>query len=144
MRYENFGEMSTDDGHKVYFSGEEGRHEYGVGFFVHKDVVDAVLGCRRWRTQGLFQWRRGQTWVWGWIFCAQGRSGCCFRMPASLQQTDISPPESSSLQYHHRTGLCTNIWSWWQRGRPLLPATPGNHRPNTKDGHSGLTRGFQC
>ena len=47
MRYENFGEMSTDDGHKVYFSGEEGRHEYGVGFFVHKDVVDAVLGCRR-------------------------------------------------------------------------------------------------
>ena len=46
MRYKNFGEMSTDDGHKVYFSGEEGRHEYGVGFFVHKDVVDAVLGCR--------------------------------------------------------------------------------------------------
>ena len=22
--------MSTDDGHKVYFSGEEGKHEYGV------------------------------------------------------------------------------------------------------------------
>ena len=38
--------MSTDDGHKVYFSGEEGRHEYGVGFLVHKDVVAAVLGCR--------------------------------------------------------------------------------------------------
>ena len=38
--------MSTDDGHKVYFSGEEDRHEYGVGFLVHKDVVDAVLGCR--------------------------------------------------------------------------------------------------
>ena len=38
--------MSTDDGHKVYFSGEEDRHEYGVRFLVHKDVVDAVLGCR--------------------------------------------------------------------------------------------------
>ena len=38
--------MSTDDGHKVYFSGEEDRHEYGVGFLVHKDVTDAVLGCR--------------------------------------------------------------------------------------------------
>ena len=38
--------MSTDDGHKVYFSGEEGKHEYGVGFFVHKDVVGAVLGCQ--------------------------------------------------------------------------------------------------
>ena len=46
MRWKNFGEMSTDDGHKVYFSGEEDRHEYGVGFLVHKDVVDAVLGCR--------------------------------------------------------------------------------------------------
>ena len=45
-RWKNVGEMSTDDGHKVYFSGEEGRHEYGVGSLVHKDVVDAVLGCR--------------------------------------------------------------------------------------------------
>ena len=34
------------DGHKVYFSEEEDRHEYGVGFLVHKDVVNAVLGCR--------------------------------------------------------------------------------------------------
>ena len=38
--------MSTDDGHKVYCSGEEGKHEYGVGFLVHKDVVGAVLGCQ--------------------------------------------------------------------------------------------------
>ena len=105
MRWKNFGEMSTDDGHKVYFSGEEGKHEYGMGFLVHKDVVGAVLGC---------------------------------------QQTDINPPESSSFQYHHHTGLCTNIWSWWQWGRPLLPATPGNHRQNTKEGHSGCTRGLEC
>ena len=46
MGWKNFGEMPTDDGHKVYFSGEEDRHEYGVGFLVHKEVVDAVLGCR--------------------------------------------------------------------------------------------------
>ena len=46
MRWKNFGEMSTDDGHKVYFSGEEGKHEYGVGFLVHKDLVGAVLGCQ--------------------------------------------------------------------------------------------------
>ena len=32
MRWKNFGEMST------YFSGEEGKHEYGVGFLVHKDL----------------------------------------------------------------------------------------------------------
>ena len=31
---------------RFYFSREEGRHEYGVGFLVHKDVVDAILGCR--------------------------------------------------------------------------------------------------
>ena len=42
MRWKNFGDMSTDDGHKVYFSGEEGKHEYGVGFLVHKDEVGAV------------------------------------------------------------------------------------------------------
>ena len=46
MRWKNFGEMSTEDGHKVYFSGEEERHEYGVGFLVHKAVVDSVLRCR--------------------------------------------------------------------------------------------------
>ena len=39
-------EMSTDDGHKISISGEEGKHEYGVGFLVHKDVVGAVLGCQ--------------------------------------------------------------------------------------------------
>ena len=40
----NTGEMSTDDRHKVYFSEQEDRHEYGVGFFVHKDLVSAVGG----------------------------------------------------------------------------------------------------
>ena len=46
MHWKNFGEMSTDDGNKAYFCGEEDRHEYGVGVPVHKDVVDAVLGCQ--------------------------------------------------------------------------------------------------
>ena len=41
MRWKNFGEMSIDDGHKFYFSGEKGKHEYGIGFFVHKGAVDA-------------------------------------------------------------------------------------------------------
>ena len=42
MRWKNFGEMSTDDGHNVYFTGKEDRHEYGVGFLVHKGEVGAV------------------------------------------------------------------------------------------------------
>ena len=39
MRWKNFGELSADDGHKVYFNGEEDRHEYGVGFLVQKDIL---------------------------------------------------------------------------------------------------------
>ena len=46
MRWKNFGEMSTDDGHKVYFSGEEDRYKYRVVFLVHKNIVSAVLRCR--------------------------------------------------------------------------------------------------
>ena len=46
MRWKNFGEMSSDDRHNVYFSGEEDRHEYGVRFLVHKYMVSAFLGCR--------------------------------------------------------------------------------------------------
>ena len=36
MRWKKFSEMSTDDGHKVYFSGEEDRHGYYVGFLVQR------------------------------------------------------------------------------------------------------------
>ena len=39
MRRKKFGEMSTDIRRKVYFSGEEDRHEYGVGFLVPRDMV---------------------------------------------------------------------------------------------------------
>ena len=33
-------------GHRVYFSGKEDKHEQGVGFLVHKDIVKSVIGCR--------------------------------------------------------------------------------------------------
>ena len=42
--WENFGEMSTDDIHKVNFSGEDDRHEYGVEFLLHTNMVSAVMG----------------------------------------------------------------------------------------------------
>ena len=32
--------------HRVYFSGKEDKHEQGVGFLVHKDIVKSVIGCR--------------------------------------------------------------------------------------------------
>ena len=46
MKWKNFGETTTGEGHKVFFSGKEDKHEYGVGFLVHKDNVNTVMGCR--------------------------------------------------------------------------------------------------
>ena len=32
MRWKNLGETTTEDGHKVFFSGKENKHERGVEF----------------------------------------------------------------------------------------------------------------
>ena len=29
-----------------FLSGKEDKHEHGVGFLVHKDIVNTVMGCR--------------------------------------------------------------------------------------------------
>ena len=44
MRWKKCGEIPTDGGHRVYFSGKEDKHEQGVGFLVHKDIVKKS-GC---------------------------------------------------------------------------------------------------
>ena len=44
MRWKKSGEIQTDGGDKVYFSGKEDKHE-GVGFLVHKDIMKSVIGC---------------------------------------------------------------------------------------------------
>ena len=46
MRWKNFWKIMTEEGHKVFFSGQEDKHEHGVGFLVHKDIVKTVVGCR--------------------------------------------------------------------------------------------------
>ena len=46
LRWKNFGEATTEEGHKVFFSKKEDKHERGVGFLVHKDIVNTVTGCR--------------------------------------------------------------------------------------------------
>ena len=45
MRLKNFGETTTEKGHKVFFSGKEDKDEHGVGFLVYKDIVNTVMGC---------------------------------------------------------------------------------------------------
>ena len=46
MRWKNIGETTTEERHKVFFSGKEDKNEHGVGFFVHKDIVNTVMECR--------------------------------------------------------------------------------------------------
>ena len=46
MRWKKFGETTTEEGHKVFFSGKEPKHEHGVGFLVHKNIVNTVMGCQ--------------------------------------------------------------------------------------------------
>ena len=46
MRWKNYGETTTGEGHKVFYSGKEDKHEHGVGFLVHEDIVNTVMGCR--------------------------------------------------------------------------------------------------
>ena len=40
------GETTTEEGHKVFFSGKVDKHEHSIEFLVHKDIVNTVIGCR--------------------------------------------------------------------------------------------------
>ena len=45
MRWKNFGETTTEEGHKFFFSsGKEDKYEQGFGFIVHKNIVNIVMG----------------------------------------------------------------------------------------------------
>ena len=46
MRWKNFGK-TTEEGHKVFFTGKEDKYENGDGFLVPKDIVNTVTGCRQ-------------------------------------------------------------------------------------------------
>ena len=48
-RWKNFGEITTEEGHKVCSMEKEDKHEHGVGFIVHKVIHREpchVMGCR--------------------------------------------------------------------------------------------------
>ena len=46
MRWKGIGETTTHEGHKLYYSGRDDRHEEGVGFLIHRNTASAVMGCR--------------------------------------------------------------------------------------------------
>ena len=34
VKWTGFGETTTEDGHKLWYSGDDTRHQHGVGFFI--------------------------------------------------------------------------------------------------------------
>ena len=42
MRLKNVGETTTEEEHRVFHSGKEDKHEHGVGFLVHKDILNTA------------------------------------------------------------------------------------------------------
>uniref|UniRef100_A0A2C9KHG7 Endonuclease/exonuclease/phosphatase domain-containing protein n=1 Tax=Biomphalaria glabrata TaxID=6526 RepID=A0A2C9KHG7_BIOGL len=45
MRWKNIGETTTENGHKLYYSGLPDVHEQGVGFHVHRNYNNCVVNC---------------------------------------------------------------------------------------------------
>ena len=45
VRWTGFGETVTDEGHKIWFSGDNTKHQHGVAFIVNKEKVNSVIGC---------------------------------------------------------------------------------------------------
>ena len=45
VRWTGFGEVTTDDGHKIWYSGDSSKHQHGVGFIVNKDRLNTVISC---------------------------------------------------------------------------------------------------
>ena len=46
VRWKNTGETFTPEGHKLFFSGSEDRHEHAVRFLIYIDTVNAIMGYR--------------------------------------------------------------------------------------------------
>ena len=44
MRWKGTGEISTFEGHKVFYCGMEDKHEQGVGIIVHENITKSIIG----------------------------------------------------------------------------------------------------
>ena len=45
LRWKGFGEITVGNNHKLFYSGKNDKHEYGVGFLVNKEIVNTVISC---------------------------------------------------------------------------------------------------
>ena len=46
VRWPGVGEIITDEGHKMWYNGEERRREKGAAILVHKKSLSSVMECR--------------------------------------------------------------------------------------------------
>ena len=46
VRWPNTGEILTEEGHKIWYSGKPKKHKRGVAFLVHKNNLQSILECR--------------------------------------------------------------------------------------------------
>ena len=45
VRWTGFVETTTDEGQKIWYCGEDSKHQYGVAFVVRKEVVGSIVRC---------------------------------------------------------------------------------------------------
>ena len=45
VRGTGFGETTTDEGHKIWYCGEDSRHQYGWHSLYGKKVVSSIINC---------------------------------------------------------------------------------------------------
>ena len=45
VRWKGIGEARLDEGHKIWFSGDENYHQHGVAIMVRKELVSSVISC---------------------------------------------------------------------------------------------------
>ena len=46
VRWTGSGETTTEEGHKIWYSGDEKKHQHGVGFIVNKEKINCIISCR--------------------------------------------------------------------------------------------------
>ena len=45
VRWTGFGEVTTNEGHKIWFSGDNSKHQHGVAFIVHRNTISSTIDC---------------------------------------------------------------------------------------------------
>ena len=45
MRWTGFGETTTEEGHKIWYSGDQSQHRHGVAFMVRRGIAGCVISC---------------------------------------------------------------------------------------------------